>query len=383
MPMPHKPLRSPPASQGGFALIGTAIAVAVWMTAFYSMVQAYVAYMDQEGARISGAKIAKYNSAVAAFINGSLPNVPLGNYVGTAWLKDAATCPGATGAVAYLPCAFDDFVGMNLVGYNTTITQNNPPFYQAVTTVGAVLTDGRPDGGLGGAVVRAAESWIGLGSMRQQAEHQVGIPSYDINPNNAIITATIDTATNADPWLRRDGSNAMAANLNAGGFDVNNAQNMNANGNVRAGNGIWAGTDVSAGRNVGAGQSVFANTAGNGGDVAIANAGIAGQGPLSLAGSSQGTHIVITDQDAGAGNFYARVQKPICPLPLVAKIDGKFASLTDGGIASPIGAMLVRAINDTDPNYWRVFGEISTAANPTMHSPRDNRLSVSLYCQPS
>lgn len=360
--MKPQPSFRPVRRQRGFALIGTAIAVAVWMTAFYSMVRAYAAYLDQEGARISGIKIAEYNSAVSAFINGSLPNVPIGTFNGTAWLKDAATCPGATGAVAYLPCSFTDFVGMNLAGYSTTITNNNPPFYRAVTTVGAVLTDGRPDGGLGGSVVRAAESWIGMSGLRQQAEHQVGIPSYDINPNNAIITATVDTATNADAWLRRDGSNAMAGDLNAGGFNVNNARDVNAN------------RDMSAGRNV------IANTANAGGDVLIANSNIWGLGPISLAGAEQGSQVVALDF-----NGQAVITQPQCPGALIPKIQGVFVQLHDNGIASPIGYFSVRSrpVPLSNPAEWTVIGELSTAADQTNHPARNARAVITVSCKPN
>jgi prepilin-type N-terminal cleavage/methylation domain-containing protein len=337
--------------QRGFTLIEMSIAAGIWLAAFMAMAKVFVVYMSQEGAHAAGVKIAQYNAAVAAFINGSLPNVPLGNYQNTAWLKDAATCPGATGAIAYLPCSFEDFIGMDLAGYNTTITQPNPPFFRAVTNVGAVLTDGRPDGGLGGAVVRAAESWIGLNSLRLQAERQAGISRYDIDENTAIITATVDTATNADAWLRRDGTNAMAADLNAGGFDVTNARDANA------------------------GRNVTANTAGAGGDMQIANTNN-GTGPMSLAGALQGGNIV------GQG---AAVVKPVCPpgSGLQPKILTWVVQMNDNGTASPIGS--IQSYADDAGGQWFVRVKLNTALSPGgvfPNVPNSAKIAYAVACQP-
>lgn len=389
------------ARQGGMTLIEMIVVVGVSVSILVSFGNAIRIYFEQQGASAAGIRVSQYNSAVAAFINGNLPNVPLGVFDGTAWLQDAATCPGATGAVGYLPCAFENRLELGLAGFQTTITQPNPPFFRAVTNVGAVITDGRPNGGLGGAVVRAAEAWPGLNSLRLVTERMVGMSSYAIDPATAQITAIIDTATPADPWLRRDGSNAMAADLNVGGNDVVNARDLNAGRDVNAannatagnnvvGNGvvsnqdIWASRDIASGRNMGAtndvyvGRDVWANHNGTGGDVRIMGSNVPGVGQISLAGALQGGNIV------GQGEVVA---KPRCPTGggLQPRIITWAVQMNSNGTASPIGSIQTYADDLTPGNpfgSWRVWLMLHTAADPGGVPPGNARIAYAVACQP-
>lgn len=76
----------------------------------------------------------------------------------------------------------------------------------------------------------------------------------------------------ADQFLRRDGTRPMTGNLNMGGRDLVNAQNLtaagtlqtgtaNVTGNLSAGQDIWAGQSITATQNLTVGQNITAGAA--------------------------------------------------------------------------------------------------------------------------
>lgn len=235
-------------SQRGFSLIEAAIVIAIGMMAMIYGINFWTQDTAIKLGQAMGKTIAEYNSAVAAFINANLPGMqnnvlpsPVGIYWGTAWLKSSVDCPGVgtyPGPLgsSFLPCGFPDSPGGGLQ-FNTVISNNSvgSPFYLAVSDLGRICKAGQGagclyDGAVAGAALLGARSWIGV--QRLQAEHEVGFTSYRIDPATGDFIAQIDTATNADAWLRRDGSNAMAADLNMGGHNIVNVMHIRAQGDI-------------------------------------------------------------------------------------------------------------------------------------------------------
>jgi type II secretory pathway pseudopilin PulG len=436
-----------PQTQAGITLIEAAVVIGLASFLLVQGAQVFNAVVNDLNARATGVRVAQYNSAVASWVNAAGAAVPVGVYNGLGWLQNAATCPGATGAVDYLPCGFDPFLPWNLQ-YATTVDTNAtdpavpPGRVRATTNLGTPTLGGAPLLNYGATLLHAARAYLGA-SQIQMAQNQLGITRYQIRPDpgggaNDQLLAVVDTAVNVDPWLRVDGTNQMLANLNVGGWDVNNARDVNASRDANAGrhvnaqeqvsarggrvivgdgaqpndgtialqdaggnwfriqtqnnqfqirNGAWgavtqvdqAGNLAQAG-NLSAGQNVIANTAGGGGDVRIANTDN-GAGLMSLAGALQGAEIVTTNATIDGENFYAVVTKPKCPAGLTPKIEAVAVRVSDNDVATPIGAFRTWA-EDAGAQQWRVYASISTAQKQTEHSPVENQIAIKRYCQP-
>jgi prepilin-type N-terminal cleavage/methylation domain-containing protein len=293
--------------QAGFTLIEAMIAIAISLSIILALGKAFKAWGDFQTARAQGAKVAQYNSAVSSFVSNEparLANlVPpqvfagFGNYVGIGWLQ-APPCPGATGVVNYLPCGFDPFSAVGLT-FNTTIAPNGP-LILATTNLGPAVTGIGVDRSMGGAIIRAAETYAG--SYSDNVQRTYGFMQYGIDIATGNLAAFVGTAILGEPYLRIDGTNQMTGNLNAGGRDVLNARDMNANRNLTA------------------------NAAAVGGNVAIQNTANAAGNPLNLSESMQSPRL-LHDGDL--------LPMPACtpdkPVPQVFAAPGMFTTvdLTD------------------------------------------------------
>jgi type II secretory pathway pseudopilin PulG len=414
-------------AQRGFTLIEMSIVAGVAIFIGVMILQGFSTFMTYQNARATGVRVAQYNSAVASFINAAGAAVPTGNYNGVGWLQNAATCAGATGAADFLPCGFNAFLGYGLQ-YNTRIDTNatDPAVpagrVRAVTTLGTprIAAGGGPQMDFGGALIRAAQAYVGISQLR--AQNLVGLTSYRIDPDpipggaNDLLIAQVDTSVNVDPWLRIDGSNSMQANLNVGGNDVVNARDVNANrdmnatNNVRAASGraeLWNngpegavltlrgangqqvhvqninGTfrlvnhpwnaelmRVDQAANLTAGRDVWANGNNWGGDVRIGNTNVPGVGVMSLSGTLQGTRIL------NNGDLFPKPTN--CPPGTNPKIFAAAVQIDNDGTAEPIGAIQTRA--DDWGGSWRVSAKITTPSGGPQ--PSSVRILAMTACQP-
>jgi type II secretory pathway pseudopilin PulG len=275
-------------AQRGFAILESIVGVALFTYMLFIGAQAFAVWLEHQDAQVKGVLVAQYNSAVASWINAAGAAVPTGNYNGIGWLQNAATCAGATGAEDFLPCGFDGLLSFGLQ-FNTQVDTNAtdpavpPGRVRAVTNLGTPRVAGAaanpPLMAYGGALLRAAQAYVGISQLR--AQNLVGLTSYRLLPDpaggpNDQLIAQVDTSVNVDPWLRTDGSNQMLADLNVGGNDVVNSRDVNASRNVNAGQDTNTGRDVNAANNVSAGNDLSAghNISALGGQVQIwANAG--------------------------------------------------------------------------------------------------------------
>jgi hypothetical protein len=423
-------------AQRGFALLASVVGVALFTYMLFIGAQAFAVWFEHQDAQVKGVLVAQYNSAVASWINAAGAAVPTGNYNGIGWLQNAATCAGATGAADFLPCGFDGNLSFGLQ-FNTQVDTNAtdpavpPGRVRAVTNLGTPRVAGAaanpPLMAYGGALLRAAQAYVGISQLR--AQNLVGLTSYRLLPDpaggpNDQLIAQVDTSVNVDPWLRVDGSNSMQANLNVGGNDVVNSRDVNASRDISAGRNasatsqvfsagdIVSGGDITAGRDmaatrhvianqdvsaggnvtgqeviangsVSAGMDVTANTSGGGGDVKIANTNVPGVGAISLAGSEQGRQIVTTVVDT-SGQAKAVVQKPRCPTGYQPTLGATVVQVSSDGDA--IGYFASRAtdnpLDGVPAGWWWVYVRIATPVGGSVWSPGNSRIQVSMSCQP-
>ena len=336
--------------QQGFGLVEAMIAVMIFSIVLVQAAEFLSFKLNADNAEDIGHRIASYNSAVASYLNAEPARLaalnppqalPLGVQNGIGWLQ-APPCAGATGSVSYLPCGFNDFLPYSLTPYTTTLAPANGGFVTATTNLGWVVSGLNPDRIIGGQIVKSASAY--RTTYTTNAETASGFMDYAIDIPTGTITATVNTAALGDRWLRTNGTNAMAGNLNMGGNTVNNANNVNATGTMAAAN-VQASADVTAG------QNVTANTAGAGGDVSIANTGA---NPINLAEAMQAPRLI---RD---GDF---VEKPTCPADKPSpKIFAMPGMILTGDNTDPITG--VSAIASDAGMNWQVSMLVRTVSNP-------------------
>ena len=372
--------RANPRPQGGFALIPMMIAVMIFTILLVQAAQFMRFKLNLDNAEAVGHRIAMYNSAVASYLNaeparlGALSQpFPTGVQNGVSWLQ-APPCAGATGAVPYLSCGFNDFLPYNLGPYTTNIVAAGA-FYTATTNLGWAVTGLNPDRVVGGQIVNAASAY--RTSYTTNAETASGFMAYDIDPPSGTITATVDTAALGDRWLRLNGTNAMGANLNFGGYDGVNARDLNANRDLIANRNTNAGQDVNATRNMNAGQDMSATRDHNAGRNMNANAAGAG-GNVNVAGTA--INLAETLQSPHFVHDGDLLDKPQCPpdkpVPRVFAIPGMFASTNQ---TDPVTGVVPSVVDAG--TRWQIGLAVATINNPggTAGNPNSAAL-VSTIC---
>lgn len=381
--IPKIPRRRLPDGQQGFAMLDALIATGILFWWLIAAAKLFGAWGDFQVAQMEGAHIAQYNQAVASYV----ANEParLANLVppqtlalpihseGVGWLQDAATCPGAAGAIPYLPCSYDPFSRVGL-SFTTDIVQNGQ-YATATTHFGPALDGKAVDGAMGGAIVTAARGYAPTYSAN--LAQQYGLTGYGIDTGTGSLFATVDTARLGVPFLLTNGSNQMTGQLNMGGHHIAGAANITATGTVRgnnvsatnnvaAGKNVTAGQDMGAGRDLNAGRHVTSNTAGLGGKIQISGTAI------TLAGSLQASQYV------NDGNW---VLKPACPpdapTPMLHISQSGF--IVDAA-SEPILGMSLEAVENA--NRWDIKIYISNQSNPGgIRAGNSVRARATTFCQ--
>jgi prepilin-type N-terminal cleavage/methylation domain-containing protein len=125
----------------------------------------------------------------------------------------------------YLPC---NFSGSTVFGhgYSTEVRLNTSNEITATTVFSNITIAGEPREDIARIAVNAA-----YGSD-YFAPHSGGSVDYSVNGTGANppvnIVATVHGRPEIDPWLRRDGTNAMTGDFNAGNYDIKNIGTLNA-----------------------------------------------------------------------------------------------------------------------------------------------------------
>lgn len=367
--------------QSGFALLEAMIAVTILTWWMFSIGGAFQAWGNYQVGQMEGNRVAKYNSAVASYVANEparlakldqdymdlLPE----NHNGIGWLQ---VPPCGDGFVAYLPCSFDPFSRVGLT-FNTNIVLDGG-YIRATTNLGPAITGKGVDRTIGGIIVNSASAYVP--TYTANMEQAYGITSYDIAVDTGNLTATVDSAALASPFLLINGKNQMTGDLNTGGNNIINANNITAANNVSTRN-VTATNNITASNNVSAGNDVTANTAGNGGDVKLANTQVnPGQadsqdGPISLSHAPQGATYA-------RNNSY--VTKIACPEGESAHVFTQSAQISNNGVAEPIGAITYGYEDDAAHNRWRVFYKLAVASSPNWVTPTtDATIYVHQWCQ--
>lgn len=211
----------PAASRGGgrnrmqaFTLIELLIVLAVLGAVSIWQLQRQLQQLDLRRAAVAAAHFARYNDAVARYVQDQGVGAQTRTYLDSAWLKGSADCPGVGQASqAWLPCSFPDRMPFGL-RYRTSIANTAGEVSTETRTLPAqLLVRGRLRADLAATVV--AEATV----RSEQAVH------FALSARNEI-TARYNSRAGADRFLRVDGGNHMQANLDMHGNSLVAARNL-------------------------------------------------------------------------------------------------------------------------------------------------------------
>lgn len=239
-----------PKKQAGYVGVVTAMAivtvlgVALVVTARMQRDNAQV-----EAARIMGQQVSQVASALRSFITAAQSDTSLVSSsarTGVDWLK-SPTCGGLSTnpTDGYLPCSFNG--GMYEDSFSTTMTYTSSTAYiESRTSFQVPVTGDSEDYRklLAARVVKAALAsqnipntntfFSAFANAAASATSQPTIAS-DTEANAGRIVLVVSNAASNDPWLRVDGTNAMGADLNMGGYSIVSANAGTFTGNLTVG----------------------------------------------------------------------------------------------------------------------------------------------------
>lgn len=420
--------------QKGFSLIELMFVIAISTSMIVMLAKEFKKWVDVQLATRDGIIMANYTAAVASYVTNepvrlaqlsppqTMPMAADDSVVhfGFGWLQDAATCPGATGAVAYLPCNFaNSWTNPYNILFVTYVHPEPPQFVRAETFFGRPSFDGINSEWIrAGIITNIAESHVT--SLTASIERTSGMIVWRIDPDYAPsgqIISTVTTAVLGQPWLRTDGSNQMTAALNMGGNDINGARDVNANRdlianhNVTARNTVTAVNNINAGNNVTAGMSIEAaeNITSLGGNVValngdvnagqnvnagndvVAQNNVDAQNDVRVTGATYtnpftNNNEAISLSSAVWGMTYVDnssniVNKPTCPTGKTAQLFTVPGQWSVGGVAEPVGGI---DLSQKDRGrFWEVYLILYTASKPNGYIPQPGTATilVSLSCQ--
>ncbi|WP_211831034.1 hypothetical protein [Kistimonas asteriae] len=187
----------------------------------------------------SGKMAGQVNNAIRAYIAERGSSAPASaTYTSLGWLKDAATCSGATGTMAFLPCDFPETLDLGLT-YRITVTNTAGRILSTMTLgIPNDSTENLPY--LSGQVVTGAKGSDVL-SLAPGVSNTYYTVADDAN-GNVRLTASNDPAT--DMYLRKDGTVLPTADFDWNNHRIDNISDLAVN------NTISAGSDITSGRNV-------------------------------------------------------------------------------------------------------------------------------------
>jgi len=221
-----------PRRAGGFTaveLLGVLLVGLIILASIPAFIERYSRMMQ---GRALSTYVAEVNSAVARWLQDNRTLLPVGttSQSGVAWLKDAAACGAglASGAVNYLPCNFPA-EGPFGVTVASVIDVGSPLITVTSRFSPAVVLDGQ----IAQPLINRA-----VAEARANANTRVSVSqSYNVDGATSEIVAVADTQNPGDPWLRLDGTTAMAGDLDVGGNNIINVNDITTTGDVIMENG--------------------------------------------------------------------------------------------------------------------------------------------------
>lgn len=374
--------------QRGSALLGAIIAIAV-LSAL--MITWWIWQSKQEeirDANNAGRGVAQFGLGLRGFIAAaqSNPSLASGTRVGVDWLKPPSCGGLATNPlVGYVPCHFvggeygREFSTRFIVDAATNAVQSRTSF-----VVRRPTSQNSSQVAIAARIAAAASGGEAYAEDNAFLTVLANVPEDAVGPGNlGTVTANqgrvlllVDNAPSNDIWLRTDGTNQMRANLQMGGFSLDNARDGVFRGNVQVDGGMSAGN----------GLTVTGGSADLRGGLITTDAAFTDVGAYA----SQGIYsaVVLT----GATNY--NVVKPNCPG--AASTPSIFTSLQSTGAAGPVGDAIYEARVDVSDQgtYWGVSPvlvgtrfsmtlnglDLTFSKNTSTFNPADARIVVLKKC---
>lgn len=191
-------------TQRGFTVLELMVVLAVIATLTVGEVARRRWAADQALGQRFGAEIHAYQNAVQEAMT-SNPELPLGVYEGTDWLKAAADCPGGLASVAYLPCRFPEATTVGKLKFQTEISKLPSGALLAQTRWPELVIAGKRRTDIAGVGVLAAS-----GTLRSRSTQPMsGDTLFDLDITTGAIEMRSTTSPGQDIYIRRDGSNTM------------------------------------------------------------------------------------------------------------------------------------------------------------------------------
>ena len=206
--------------QAGFTLMEMLVVLAIVASITLQRMQTDMQDAREASARANATKMATYVSAVRKFAAEN-PGAATGTQTGVDWLRDSSC--GGSASKPYLPCG----TGMTL-SYGQTYTANIASAgsgLQIDVTFGAPEIGGDPKPKLAAIMASNANGATGTA----QDPSQDTFFSFDADVSTGEVTATVNSNASLDSWLRRDGSNKMAGDLDMDDNEIQNAEKVTSN----------------------------------------------------------------------------------------------------------------------------------------------------------
>lgn len=248
------PLRSSRVKQSGFTFIELLVTLTILsVLTSVALSLKILPELEQESARIAGREMAMYSFAVQRRLSqegvGVLSGLTTLNETGPEWLQNG--CPGGVGTApeAYLDC---DFQAINEwgEGYSVTVTEPTPGRVRAeVRVTGPRTLQANGAGNLDDVDPSLVYVMRNTAASRQPGMSPVTTMFYDIRvednsgngqPDTLVTVQSTELALSI--YLRVDGANAMAADLDMGGNSLVNAESGEFADFISVSGGAWGST---------------------------------------------------------------------------------------------------------------------------------------------
>jgi len=268
-----------------------------------------------DSANQAGVYAAQFKHALQSKLSQDGVGIATGTFIGTAWLKDSATCASGTGTMQHLPCTFPDTIAFGL-SYSTTVSVAGG-IATLQTSLGAPVYRGDVKPSISGRIVAAIN---GANSAYSTPITQV----YFVANHNLVtgaITMTVTNSQNLD-YLKPDGSVFPTANFDWNNYDISNVNSLSAN-TVNANS--FAGSSASITGGVTAG-SVSANSVTASSFIFNSSAAIGGACNSGEVGISSAPELLICD----GGSFASAIS---ASTPAAYNVSGSILNgLTPGDV---------------------------------------------------
>jgi len=259
----------------GFFLIELMVAMAVMGIVAVWVMQDAVRSSEETQAKRLGSYLAQYTNATRAYLADNAPAIAgfatALTQSGATWLKSTACTPAGSGTAAkpYLPCDYPATLPFG-VTLTATLQAGVGGSAEIISGGSAITVDGATREDLAGVAFMAAQGESLTGPSVMNASIATSY-AQGTGGTAGQLFATASNTPSTDVWLRVDGSNAMAGNLDMGTNSLTNVNAVGATGNITT-----TGGDLVAAAG-GTGGNILAD-----GDITLNSTAVIGKGNMAL-----------------------------------------------------------------------------------------------------